>query len=200
MIRGSLASLSAIFVIAAWMGAPDPGAAQEVRLCNPVLDYEGDPVTEAGGGVVTHAGTFECPPEEEEMAEMEPEEPETRGIEPAAGPLLPEQETVYFAFDVSELDDEGQNRIGELLDQIKSGQRDVAGVTVAGHADRAGPPDYNLNLSERRAQNVAAELIKGGVPARVIQTEGYGEEQPAVETGDGVPLQANRRAIIDLSY
>lgn len=197
MIRGSLASLSAIAVIAAWIGAPDPSGAQEVRWCNPVLDSEGDPVTEAGGGVVTHAGSFECPPEEEEMAA---EEPETRGIEPAAGPPLPEQETVYFAFDVSELDDEGQNRIAELLDQIKGSEQDVAGVTVAGHADRAGPPDYNLGLSERRAQNVAAELIKGGVPARVIQTEGYGEEQPAVETDDGVPLQANRRAIIDLSY
>lgn len=199
MIRGILVGVSALTVAAAWTVPPTAALAQQETMCNPVLDARGEPVVEASGDVVTHSASFPCPPEEEDVAVVE-EEPETREVEPAAGPPAPEQETVYFDFDVAQLDDESQARVAELLEEIRSGQTDVAGATVAGHADRAGPSEYNMELSERRAENVAAELIRGGVPARVVQTTGFGEEQPAVETEDGVALPANRRAIIDLSY
>lgn len=190
MFRTILTCSSAVALVAVWAGVSTPVSAQEVRLCNPVLDRNGDPVQERDGGVVTHNGTFECPP----VAAAAPPPP----VEPAAGPEpLPEGGVVYFPFDVAELTSEAEGSIDSIISDIKD--RDLLGITVEGHTDTAGPSEYNMQLSQRRAQNVAAELIKSGIPARVIQTEALGETDLAVSTDDGVPLQENRRATISFS-
>jgi len=46
---------------------------------------------------------------------------------------------------------------------------------VNGYTDTSGSPQYNQGLSIRRAQAVAAELIKDGVPKNSIAIQGYGE-------------------------
>jgi outer membrane protein OmpA-like peptidoglycan-associated protein len=71
-------------------------------------------------------------------------------------------------------------------------------ISATGHADRAGPEDYNMALSLRRADSVRAALIAGGVPADKITVAGRGESEPAVPTPDGVKEQANRRVVIVL--
>ncbi|MBU0859490.1 MAG: OmpA family protein, partial [Alphaproteobacteria bacterium] len=70
-------------------------------------------------------------------------------------------------------------------------------VTVAGHADKSGASDYNIALSERRAQAVSKVLTERGVANRVITQEAYGEAQPAVDTPDGVKLRENRRVVVE---
>ena len=190
MFRTIFTCSSAVALLAVWAGASAPINAQEVRLCNPVLDRDGDPVLESDGGVVTHDGTYDCP----EVAVVE----EVAEVEPAAGPEpLPEGGVVFFPFDVAELTPEAESTIDSIIADIKD--RDLLGITVEGHTDTAGPSEYNMQLSQRRAQNVAAELIKSGVPARVIETEALGENDLAVPTDDGVPLQENRRATIGFS-
>ena len=54
-----------------------------------------------------------------------------------------------------------------------------------------------MQLSERRANTVATELIRAGVPATIISAAGYGQTDLAVPTADGVVLAANRRVVID---
>jgi OOP family OmpA-OmpF porin len=193
MLRKVLFCSSAVALVAFWAAGETPGVAQEAQLCNPVLDSSGNPVVESGGGVVTHSGTFPCPVETAAV-ETVPE------VEPAAPPPepLPEGGVVFFPLDVAELDDEARQTLGNIVNEIQD--RDLQGITVAGHADRSGPEDYNMQLSDRRAQNVAAELVKSGIPARVIETEAFGETQPAVPTDDGVVLQANRRAVVDFEF
>jgi OOP family OmpA-OmpF porin len=176
MFRTILACSSAVALLAVW-------------LCNPVLDVEGNPVRDVEDGVVIQNETYECP---EEVAVVE----EVVEVAPAAGPL-PEGGEVLFPFDVAELTPEAKSTIDTIVADIKD--RDLPGITVGGHTDTAGPADYNMKLSERRAQNVAAELIRAGVPARVIQTEAFGQTDLAVPTADGVPNQENRRATIDFS-
>jgi OOP family OmpA-OmpF porin len=191
MLRTILTCSSAVALVAVWAGTSAPVNAQEVRLCNPVLDKDGDPVQETDGGVVTHNDTFECPPV---AAAAPPPAP----VAPAAGPEpLPEGGVVFFPFDVAELTSEAEGSIDSIISDIKD--RDLLGITVEGHTDTAGPGEYNMQLSQRRAQNVAAELIKSGIPARVIQTEALGETDLAVPTDDGVPMQENRRATISFS-
>jgi outer membrane protein OmpA-like peptidoglycan-associated protein len=68
-----------------------------------------------------------------------------------------------------------------------------AQVVLAGHADRSGPADYNVGLSQRRANNARAYLAGHGIPDGVITTQAYGESRPLVETADGVREPQNRR-------
>ena len=75
--------------------------------------------------------------------------------------------------------------------------RDLGGIVVGGHTDTAGPADYNMELSQRRANTVAAELVRSGIPATIVSTEAFGQTDLAVQTADDTPEQANRRATID---
>ena len=72
----------------------------------------------------------------------------------------------------------------------------AAKIVATGYTDLSGTPHYNLKLSERRAESVKAELVRLGVPARVITTIGMGEADPLVPTKDGVREPQNRRVEI----
>lgn len=164
----------------------------DARLCNTLIDSSGDAVIEADGDAVAHAGTTECPEAEavavlSEVVAVAPE-PELRLVE----------QTVYFPFDVAELTPDAEAAIEALADELAGSE--AQRVAVQGHADRAGPADYNLELSEERAANVEAALIEQGIPAGAIAREAFGESRPALETGDGVALPANRRANIEVEY
>ena len=74
----------------------------------------------------------------------------------------------------------------------------MARVVLAGHADRSGPNDYNVDLSQRRANNVAVYLEGRGVPRGSIATEAFGESRPLVEPADGVREPQNRRVEITM--
>lgn len=190
-------SAVALFAFGA-IGAPGSVAAQQVeRVCNPVMDGRGEPVQAGVDDVVRHGGSFVCP---EPVAAVEAP-PVVAEVEPAAPPpALPESEVVYFPLDVAELTDEARQRIGGLLQEVQQTEIEIAGVTVEGHTDTTGPAEYNQALSERRAQNVAAELIRAGIPARVIETQGFGQTRLAVPTEDEVLMQENRRAVINMNY
>jgi OmpA family len=71
-------------------------------------------------------------------------------------------------------------------------------ISATGHADRAGPEDYNMALSLRRADAVREALITSGVSPDAITVAGRGESEPAVPTPHGVKEQANRRVEIVL--
>ena len=68
-----------------------------------------------------------------------------------------------FAFDKAELSEAGK----ELLAQIVARHKDqyVARVFVAGYTDRIGNDEYNLKLSQQRADAVKAQLVADGIPA-----------------------------------
>jgi OOP family OmpA-OmpF porin len=155
------------------------------RVCNVVIDTDGEVVMQtAGDDPVTHNNTFDCP---EQMAAVEP------GAAPPAP--LPESGQVYFEFDKYNLTPEAQAALDDMIFDIKD--RELGGIIAAGHADTAGPPDYNMELSQKRANTVATELVQAGIPAQIITTEAFGETDLAVPTPDNTPEQANRRVVID---
>jgi OmpA-OmpF porin, OOP family len=67
---------------------------------------------------------------------------------------------------------------------------------VNGYTDTSGTLQYNQGLSVRRAQAVAAELVKDGVPRATISIQGFGETHLLVPTGAGVREPQNRRVEI----
>jgi opacity protein-like surface antigen len=69
-------------------------------------------------------------------------------------------------------------------------------IDVDGNTDTSGTPAYNQGLSERRAQVVAAELVRDGVPQSAISMHAYGDTKLLVATGPGVREPQNRRVEI----
>jgi outer membrane protein OmpA-like peptidoglycan-associated protein len=72
-------------------------------------------------------------------------------------------------------------------------------IEVDGHADRSGSPTYNQGLSMRRAQAVAGELVRLGVPRTAIDIKAFGDTRPLVPTAAGVREPQNRRVEIIMS-
>lgn len=76
---------------------------------------------------------------------------------------------------------------------------DQTTVDVIGHADSVGPDDYNLNLSQRRANNVASLLQSGGVQSARILKEGHGEREPIASNSTDSGRAQNRRVEVYIS-
>ncbi len=56
-------------------------------------------------------------------------------------------------------------------------------VKIEGHTDHLGAADYNLKLSQQRAQAVKDYLSSQGIEASKIEAQGYGEARPVKECG-----------------
>jgi len=113
--------------------------------------------------------------------------------------LCPEQfrqELIYYEFDQAQ-SAETRNSINRILDV---GQFcNIDSVRVVGHTDTSGPASYNVGLSQRRAADAREELVRQGVNAAMISSEGKGETEPFVQTGDGVRERLNRRTEVLLT-
>jgi len=103
---------------------------------------------------------------------------------------------VFFDWNRSDLTE----RARQIIAEAASASTSVAStrIEVAGHADRSGTPAYNQGLSQRRANTVAAELVRRGVNRSVIAISAFGETRPLVPTADGVREPQNRRVEIVL--
>ena len=120
---------------------------------------------------------------------------ETPPPPPAAPPPPPVKNfLVFFDFDKSTLTPRALDIVKEAANTAKSGQN--ARVTCTGHTDTAGPANYNMALSLRRANTVKNALVKEGVPATSITVIGRGETALLVPTKDGVREPQNRRVEI----
>ena len=115
---------------------------------------------------------------------------------PAAAPAPARTYLVFFDWDRYNLTDRARQIITEAAQASRSTQ--TTRIEVAGHADRSGTPQYNQRLSRRRADAVAAELERQGVPRSAMVIEAFGESRPLVPTADGVREPQNRRVEIVL--
>ncbi|MEM7729961.1 MAG: outer membrane beta-barrel protein [Pseudomonadota bacterium] len=106
------------------------------------------------------------------------------------------QELIYYEFDVAQ-SAETRNTINRILDVGQFCRID--NIRVVGHTDTSGPVGYNQRLSERRAADAVEELVRQGQSADIISSEGKGETEPFVQTGDGVREQLNRRTEVLLT-
>jgi peptidoglycan-associated lipoprotein len=87
-------------------------------------------------------------------------------------PLRP----VFFTVDSADLDDAGRAAASANADVLRKYPRWV--VTIEGHCDERGTPEYNLALGERRAGAVRAYLVSLGIAADRVRVVSYGKEFP----------------------
>ncbi len=101
---------------------------------------------------------------------------------------------LYFPFDSATLSGSASMALEQLVDYVKNAGN--VGITINGHADRAGEDDYNLTLSAQRSKFVRAALLRAGVPDGLVHYFAFGESDPEVPTADGVAEPLNRRVEI----
>jgi OOP family OmpA-OmpF porin len=99
---------------------------------------------------------------------------------------------IYFSTDSSQLKEQSERAINKILQFSSACPNSI--IEVAGYTDSRGSEPYNLTLSNKRAKSIANELIKRGVPTKMLTVKGYGESNPSSnnDTGKG---QANNRRI-----
>lgn len=85
---------------------------------------------------------------------------------------------IYFEFDKSNITQEGAFELDKLIQVMKNNDKLV--IYAKSHTDRRGSDDYNLTLSERRAQATVQYVISKGIPAERISGKGFGETEPKV--------------------
>ena len=103
---------------------------------------------------------------------------------------------VFFDWDRADLTDRARQIVAQAAQATT--QLQVTRIEVSGHTDTSGTAAYNQGLSVRRAESVAAELVRLGVPRAAITTQGFGFSRPLVATGPGVREPQNRRVEIVL--
>jgi len=103
----------------------------------------------------------------------------------------------FFDFDRSAVKPEGQAALRNLLSQAKGAT--IEQIRIEGHTCSTGPANYNMALSLRRAEAVKAFLVKEGVPADKIVTEGFGESQPTASNTTSEGRSRNRRVEVQFA-
>jgi outer membrane protein OmpA-like peptidoglycan-associated protein len=74
----------------------------------------------------------------------------------------------------------------------------VKGATgvIEGHTDSVGKDDYNLKLSQARADAVRKYLLDKGVAAARLESRGFGETQPVADNTTAEGRAQNRRVVL----
>jgi outer membrane protein OmpA-like peptidoglycan-associated protein len=199
MFRLAMTCSAAAVVLAVSVADTRPSSAQQAlsglwgsgqtRICSVLVDKTDKPVVNKPSDDAIHTlHTFDCP---------ETGAVPVAQVAPAAPPpaALPGQGLILFDFDKANLNPKAEATLNQIIGDIKG--RELGGITVNGHTDTAGPAKYNMDLSQRRANTVAGELVRSGIPAQIVTTKAFGETDLAVQTPDNTPYQANRRATID---
>jgi len=101
---------------------------------------------------------------------------------------------VFFDWDKATLTDRARQIVKEAADNSTKVQ--YTRIEVNGYTDTSGAKTYNQGLSVRRAQAVAAELVKNGVPRNAITATGFGDTKLLVPTGPNTREPQNRRVEI----
>ncbi|MDR1761907.1 MAG: OmpA family protein [Bacteroidales bacterium] len=84
---------------------------------------------------------------------------------------------IYYDFDKSELRNESKTVLDSTLLVILNEAPHVI-VEISSHTDSKGDNDYNMKLSQRRAESVVQYLIKNGIDKKRLVAKGYGETKP----------------------
>lgn len=72
-------------------------------------------------------------------------------------------------------------------------------VTVAGYTDNVGRDDYNLKLSQDRANSVSSYLANRGVAGGRLNSVGYGKASPIADNSNENGRAQNRRVVVTIN-
>lgn len=150
-----------------------------------------------GGAEDTGAWMFGAPAQaaEKQSPGIGPEQTMT----PVARTLEAGENAIYFTTGSAEISPDGLEAIQEIANDANGAGQGAGMIEVIGYTDTAGPAEFNEQLSQRRAEAVAEELMAQGVSRDTIVVEWHGEDQLPVPTDDGTHEPQNRRVSIAMT-
>lgn len=132
-----------------------------------------------------------------------PDTPSSYAVDENGCPILIEEIArfelqVNFDFDESVIRDGDATEIEDLAEFLR--EYDGVMLQLEGHTDNVGPPLYNLDLSQRRADAVRDMLIGDfGISPGRIAAQGFGEQLPVADNETEAGREANRRVVAVVS-
>jgi outer membrane protein OmpA-like peptidoglycan-associated protein len=110
------------------------------------------------------------------------------------GYIYIELENIYFDLDKWDIKPQAARTLDVLVNLLKKYPR--MEVQLGAHTDSRSSEEYNLNLSNNRANATLEYLISNGISRSRLESKGFGESQPLVDCGDNcteVEYAINRR-------
>jgi len=98
---------------------------------------------------------------------------------------------VFFAFNKSDLLPDSYPELNKVADFLKDNP--TVEIELAGHTDNVGSDEYNMELSDKRANSVKTYLVSQGISADRLRAKGYGETQPIAPNDYDWGREKNRR-------
>jgi len=98
---------------------------------------------------------------------------------------------VLFTSGSANLNAGGDSHLAKLAQFLNKYSNRTA--LIEGHTDNVGGQDYNLGLSQRRADAVKAYLVNQGIDASRLSATGKGKDSPIADNSTAIGRQENRR-------
>ena len=98
---------------------------------------------------------------------------------------------VYFDTNKSDVKGTSATTLSKLAGIFKEYPKSI--ILVEGHTDSAGSDEYNMKLSQQRAESVTNYLMSQGVDGGRFTTKWYGEHQPKADNATAEGKAKNRR-------
>ncbi|HDP88906.1 MAG TPA: OmpA family protein [Thioalkalivibrio sp.] len=105
-------------------------------------------------------------------------------------------EGVNFRNDRAELTPTSTDTLNEVAETLR--RYPELQVAIEGHTDSSGADDYNMDLSQRRAESVRMYLITKGIDSGRLTAIGYGEERPIASNATPEGRAQNRRVELEI--
>ncbi|MCH7959351.1 MAG: OmpA family protein [Candidatus Hydrogenedentes bacterium] len=109
---------------------------------------------------------------------------------------VPVMNDLLFEFDRAVLKTEALTLVDLLISVLQKHPNDT--LEIAGHTCSTGPSEYNMDLSQRRAEAVQKYVRDKGIDASRIHTASYGETRPALPNDTLANRRQNRRAVFSI--
>lgn len=100
---------------------------------------------------------------------------------------------ILFDFDKSNIRQVSKSILNKLAVYLE--QHPKLRLGVEGHTDIIGGMDYNIKLSQRRANAVKAYLVNLGIPPGRLKPSGFGYTKPVADNSTAMGRQLNRRVV-----
>ncbi len=100
---------------------------------------------------------------------------------------------VQFAVNSAVIAEASYDELNKAATALKEYASQVSSVEIQGHTDNTGARDYNISLSQKRAEAIRTYLVNQGVPDKILVAKGYGPDQPLADNKTREGRAQNRR-------